>query len=359
MTRFVIGLGLLIAGVSSAQEARSGFDLEVNLTAEAVFSPQLTSAPRFGSGAAAGFRAMLYPTWKLSSHWSFVGSVQVLTRPYLLEQFNTQGSGVRADILQGHLDYSLIGKNSSIVVRAGQLSSAFGSFLLRYDDTVNPLTDMPLSYGYYYKPVTTYGLAGAQVDVTHRRLDARIQWVNSSPANRRSLADKDQYGNWAGGVGLTIAQGLRVGASGFYGPYLDRQYPYYFPGEARPRDLPASGVGIEGGWAKGHWNTMGELQWFTRDYRAIPTFTQRAGYIESRRTLGPRWFAAARVSFLTETESAPTRLYEIAIGFRPNTKQLLKVEYQLPIESEPIKGSGSGLVIQFVTSLHPISLARD
>ena len=156
------------------------------------------------------------------------------------------------------------------MVRAGQLSSAFGSFLLRYDDAVNPLTDMPLSYGYYYKPVTSYGLAGVQADVTRHKLDARVQWVNSSPANRRSLADKDQYANWASGVGLTITQGLRVGASAYRGPCLHRRNRYYFPGEARPRDLPASGVGIDAGWAKGHWNTMGELQWFTREYRAMP-----------------------------------------------------------------------------------------
>jgi hypothetical protein len=179
-------------------------------------------------------------------------------------------SGVRADILQAHIDYSRIGADGSVVVRAGQLSSAFGSFLLRYDDAVNPLTDMPLSYGYYYKPVTSYGLAGVQADVTRHKLDARVQWVNSSPANRRSLADKDQYANWASGVGLTITQGLRVGASAYRGPCLHRRNRYYFPGEARPRDLPASGVGIDAGWAKGHWNTMGELQWFTREYRAMP-----------------------------------------------------------------------------------------
>ena len=359
MTRLIAGLLLILAGSSSAQEARSGFDLRANVTAQAVFSPQLTSAPRSGGAAAAGFRAMLYPTWKLSENWSVSGAAQVLTRPYFLEQFNTQGSGVRADILQAHLDYSRIGTNGSVVVRAGQLSSAFGSFLLRYDDAVNPLTDMPLSYGYYYKPVTTYGLAGVQVDVTRHNLDARVQWVNSSPANRRSLADKDQYGNWAGGVGLTITQSLRVGASAFRGPYLHRRHAYYFPGEARPRDLPASGVGIDAGWAKGHWNTMGELQWFTKEYRAIPTFTQRAGYIESRRTLGPRWFAAARTSYINSSASAPARLYEAVIAFRPNAKQLVKFEYQLPTGSVANGVSGPGLVIQLVSSFRPISLARD
>ena len=45
---------LLLAGSSSAQEAGSGFDLRANMTAQAVFSPQLTSVPRSGGAAAAG-----------------------------------------------------------------------------------------------------------------------------------------------------------------------------------------------------------------------------------------------------------------------------------------------------------------
>ena len=120
-----------------------------------------------------------------------------------------------------------------MVIRAGQLSSAFGSFLLRYDDVDNSLVDMPLTYGYYYKPITTYALTGAQADVTVGRVDLRVQLANSSPANRRSVFDSDQYGNWAGGVGYTVFQGLRIGASGFRGPYLHRQHPYYFAGEQR------------------------------------------------------------------------------------------------------------------------------
>src|SRR4051794_34651136 len=99
MTRTLACLSL-IAGFAFAQEADSGFDLSANVTAQAVISPQLTSEPRSGSGASAGFRAMLYPTWKLSRNWTVSGAVQVLTRPYFLEQFNTQGSGILADVLQ-------------------------------------------------------------------------------------------------------------------------------------------------------------------------------------------------------------------------------------------------------------------
>src|SRR5262249_36822212 len=153
---------------------------------------------------------------------------------------------------------------------AGQLSSAFGSFLLRYDDAKNPLPDQPLAYGYYYQPVTVFGLAGAEADITFHRLDARAQFVNSSPANPRSLFDKEQYGSWAGGLGWTVRQGLRLGVSAYRGPYLDHHYAYYFPGEADPKHVPATGLGIDGQWAVGHWDFQGELQKFQMTYKAIP-----------------------------------------------------------------------------------------
>src|SRR5258708_36758566 len=118
---------------------------------------------------------------------------------------------MRADVLQAQLRYSRFWQKRSLVVRLGQMSSAFGSFLLRYDDAANPLIGLPQAYGYYYKGVTSLGLAGAQVDVVGDRFDARAQYTNSSPANRRSVFDSDPSGNWTAGGGLTLRPGLRHG----------------------------------------------------------------------------------------------------------------------------------------------------
>ena len=112
-------------------------------------------------------------------------------------------------------------------VKVGELSSVFGSFPLHYDDKDNPMVDLPLQYGYYGSFATLNSLAGVETDATWKRLDARAQFTNSSPANRRSLTQSEQYGDWAGGGGVTILQGLRVGVSGYRGPYADRSYPFY------------------------------------------------------------------------------------------------------------------------------------
>ena len=339
-----------------AQEASSGVDLSATISAQAVYDRQLTESPRDGAPVDAGFRAMLYPTGKLGGNWSFSGAVQVNSRPYFPEDASSQGYGVSARILQANIGYSKVWKGGSVVVRAGQLSTAFGSFLLRYDDAVNPLLTMPMTYGYYSAGVTTAGLAGAQIDATLGKWDGRAQLVNSSPANPRSVFAKDQYGNWAGGLGYTLRQGFRIGISSYRGPYLDRQSRFFLPGESSPKDLPATAVGTDAQWAGGHWNLYGEWQRFELNYHVIPTFRRDGGYFEAKRVLHPRWYAAARADYLHGSHQSGGETYEASVGYRPNVHQLIKIGYSV------IRERNNGDVyrtfgMQIVTMLHPLSLA--
>jgi hypothetical protein len=350
---------IVVSGVALGQEATSGFDLRTTISASSFYSQELTKQPRDGSALSGGVRAMLYPTWKLSPHWTISSAVQVHSRPYFNEEFTTQGYGVRGDVLQLNLSYSRFWGTRSVVVRVGQLSSAFGAFLQRYDAADNPLIAMPVTYGYYYKPVTFLGLAGAQVDATLGKADFRAQFVNSSPANRRSLWDRDQYGNWAGGGGYTIRQGFRIGASAYRGPYLHRQYAYFFRGEANPRDLAATGVGLDVQWGRGPWNAWGELQRFQMDYRLIPTFTEHAGYAELRRVLNPRWYAATRIGYVRASAYPGYETYELAAGFRPNTHQLVKFGYTVMQGPRYSGTQGNTAAVELVTSFRAISLSRD
>jgi hypothetical protein len=340
---------------SLAQEADSGIDLRATVSGEAVYSHVLTEYPRDGSPAAAGFRAVLYPTWKMGEHWSFSGAIQFISRPYFYPDFSTQGYGLKAQILHANLTYSKVWNKASVVLRAGELSSAFGAFLLRYDDADNPLLNMPVGYG-YYAPVTALGLAGAQADVTMGKWDGRAQFVNSSPANPRNIFDKGQFGNWAGGVGYTIRQGLRVGISTYRGPYLDWHYPYFFPGESDPKDLPATALGADAEWAHGHWNLYGEWEHFELNYHAIPTLRENVAYFEAKRVLHPRWYVAARTGYLHTSYQSGGETWEASVGFRPDSWQLIKVGYTLQQESR--SGDLDKMFgVQVVTMLHPFSQA--
>jgi hypothetical protein len=342
--------GALSAQFARAQEASSGFDFRATLTAQVAVSKELTEAPRKGSPVIVGSHSVLYPTWKISDNWFVTGAIQLSTRPYYFETFLAPGYGAKGNVLQSTLNYSRISGNSSVLVRAGEMQTAFGSFMLRYDDADNALVDLPIGYGYYYSPISVLGVAGAQVDATKGRWDGRVQFANSSPANPRGLFAHDQYGNWAGGGGYTIRQGFRVGASAYRGPFLDRKYQFFFPGEANPSTLPAHALGVDVSWAHGHTSAQGEVQTFVMPYKKIPTFRQSVGYVELKRVLSPRWFLALRGGYSTTNAAGNERTVETAAGYRVNRFQLLKVGYENDHYSA--EQNDNVLAIQFVTTLH-------
>jgi hypothetical protein len=356
----LIGIAVLIFGVASARaqqtEAEAGFGLQGTFSALTAASTEFETAPRSGPVEDAGFRLMLYPTWKLSRHWAFYGAWQLVSRPYFYSAFETQGHGVQGSLTQGYLSYSQVWGDASVQVRAGELASAFGSFPLHYDDRDNPMVDVPMQYGYYGAVATLSALAGAEVDATWKKLDARAQFVNSSPANPRSVFASEQYGSWAGGVGITIMQGLRVGVSGYRGPYLDRHSAFYVPSEGRPRSMPASAAGLDAEWGRGHWNLRGEWQKFVMTYGPNPTFHEHTGYAEVQRALSPRWYVAARLGYLTADFVGRQQEIESVVGYRPGAGQIIKLSYETS-RSQFTNNPDRTLALQFVTSIHPLAFA--
>jgi hypothetical protein len=359
MTRNII-LGLLWsvlwgtqgAFVLTAQEAHSGFDLRGTLTAQTMASNELTEAPRSGSVATAGFRSVAYPTWKINDNWLITGALQLASRPYFYEDFSTEGYGLKGNLLQATLDYSRVSDKGSLLLRAGEMTTAFGSFLLRYDDADNPLVDLPIQYGYYYAPVSILGMAGGEVDATRQKWDGRLQFANSSPANPRSLFAQDQYGNWAGGAGYTIRQGLRIGGSAYRGPYLSRSYRYFFPGEANPSLLPAHGLGVDADWTHHHTSLRAEGQRFVMPYTKIPTFRESAAYLEFKQVLSARWYVAARSGYTSSSATGKAYNIETAAGLRANRHQLIKVSYEFAHSSKDYDAGDNTFAVQVVTTLH-------
>jgi hypothetical protein len=347
-----LGLSLFIVCQAAAQEATEGLELRGSFTAQSITSNQLSQKPQSGSPLVLGGKAVAYPTIKFSEHWFIIGAGQLNTRPFYYDQLATRGYGVKGYILQATLNYCRVSGHGSFAVRAGQMPSAFGSFLLRYDDTENPLVDVPLPYGYYYAPVSLLGVAGGQVDASRGRFDGRVQFANSSPANPRSIFAHDQYGNWAGGAGYTPRQGFRIGVSGFRGPYLDHKSAYYYPGELSPSKLPADAFGMDGNWAHGHTSAYVELQKFRMRYTLFPDFHESVAYGEFRQVLAPRWFVAGRYGYSTNSTGEQLHSIETGLAYRPNRYQLVKIAYE---EREYASGRHSPdhtLGAQFITTFH-------
>jgi len=95
------------------------------------------------------------------------------------------------------------------------------------------------------------------------------------------------------------------------------------------------------------------------DYRAIPTFTEHMGYIEVRRTLNPRWYAAARLGYERFSAVPGSQTYEFAAGFRANTHQLVKFGYTIQQGAEYQGARGNIAAIEFVTTFRALSLAAN
>lgn len=347
-----IFLCCIIATSAHGQEAHAGVDLSATTTAEAVASNDLTESPRSGSPIILASRSVIYPIMKFSDRWSLSGAIQVESRPYFYEQLSQAGYGAKGNVLQATLNYARVSEANSIMLKLGELSSTFGSFLVRYDDTSNPLVDLPVGYGYYYAPVSLLGLSGAEVDVTHKKIDARVQLTSSSPANPQGILSHDQYANWAGGAGFTIRQGFRIGVSGYRGPYLDRHDAYFVPGEIDPKKLPAHAIGTDASWAHGQTNVSIEAMKFLSPYTKQPDLRESVAYAEVKQGLSPRWFVALRYGYLSTSVSGKEHRVETSVGFRPGRNQLIKVSYEEERYQSVDDGPDHILGIQFITSLH-------
>ena len=340
-----------------AQEARYGVAVPMTFSAQALHTHRAAPAGA-GSPLAGGLRAMLYPSVKLGEHWFGYGAVQVNRTPYFFEEAGSAARETEASVVQAYIGYSRVAKDRAITVKAGQLTSAFGAFPLRYDDMRNSLIDVPLGYGEYYVPVSLYGIPGAEVDLVYKQIDARLQFTNSSPNNPRKLWQSDQYGTWTTGAGVAIRQGLRVGASMYRGPYLDRSHRFFRANEAPPKTLPALGYGIDVQAAKGRWTVSGEAQRFQMAYRAAPYFFTSIAYAEAKYTLSPRWYLAGRSGSRWRTSNlGRDDRWEAVAGFRPAARHLIKFGYEA-VRSKSSPGTRDNIAaIQYVVQIQPPSWA--
>jgi len=315
------------AGLAQETAPETSFSIPITISGGAMYTQRLQSSDPNAIPGAAAFRTMFYPTLKLGSHWFAYAAVQVRSMPYFYYDAYDTDRQIYTDVIQAFVGYSFRHRKFSMIVKAGQLSSAFGSFPLRYDDTENPLIDQPLSYvtqlplqaddlprgardlqGQSYgssdssegiRPVTLYGLAGIEADISAGRVDARLQITNGSPAAPQGFNQPVRYIQWTAGGGYTIRQGFRVGISAFRGPYLNSSVTAALPPGTSIRDFPATGIGVDAQWARGHWTTTGEWHRFQFDLPGFVTSPAVAsGYGEVKRIVTPRFYVAGRAGYL-------------------------------------------------------------
>jgi hypothetical protein len=403
----VAGVGALLAVAGIAQEADYGIAMPVTASFGVMDTHRFDYFNPAASPVAANFRLMFYPTLRLGKHWFAYAAIQVRRLPYFYYDAYLTGRGVEANLVQGYVGYTMHTGPATIVFKAGQMVTAFGSFPLRYDDAENPLMDQPLayitelpirgdqlscgvadlrqqSYGYVWAgcggesgsgpgitPVTLYGQPAAQAEISVHRFDGRVQMTSSSPAYAEGWNEMSRrYLQWTAGGGFTIQQGFRVGVSEFRGPYMENTITPWLPAGTTVRSFPAIGRGLDVQWARGRLSANGELQGFRFD---APNFVVPprilSGYVELKARLTPRVFAAIREGFLktesvldtqgvSASEFAPTlQATEVGIGYWLHPRVLAKVSYEF-MQAAGSSGSKSNVLgMQLVASFNQLQWA--
>ena len=396
----------LLAAAAAAQDSNFGISMPVTVSGGAMYTQRLQFEDPGNSPTTGGLRAVIYPTLQLGSHWFAYAAVQARFTPYFYYDAYDPDHEWYLETLQAFLGYAIRSEKSSIVFKAGRLSSAFGAFPLHYDDVENPLLDQPLSYiqtltlrhdqipcgvsdllgqnygfvgnacggvpgyGLGLTPVSLYGIPGVQAEFSGYRLDGRVQITSGSPSNPLSLSHAPDYAQWSAGGGYTIRQGFRIGVSGFRGPYLDPSVVGLLPAGTSVRDFPASGLGLDVQWARGHWSATGEWQRFWYDYpnfTAAPSITST--YLEIKRILSPRFYVAGRTGWYqpsgatdasgdsTNQFAGSIASYELGGGWWLNRHQLLKGSYEW-LKIQHLAGDRTNVVgVQLVTTFHALDQA--
>lgn len=381
---FMIFLLLAVGGAASNLEAQDAqYGVAVPFTISGGFLD--TQRARYDDPTAprdfVGFRLLATPELKLGSHWYGYAALQVRSTPYFYQDAYDSDRTVDFDVLQCYGGYSQTWNHTAFGFKVGKLASAFGYFPLRYDDMQNPLLDQPLTYNYLLlppgsggsyglTPVTIYGLPGAEADFSWHRVDSRFQFTLSNPYNPRDFFQSGQHPQWTAGGGYTIRQGFRVGVSAYSGPWLVGSVASLLPPGLNVTNYPSSAVGVDAQFARGRWSTVGEWDRFYFSFPGLSnTPTLSIGYIEAKAIINPRWYAAVRANYQTdnhaifaEVESPTTvfpnrQYYEVAVGFRPDRFQLLKVGYEWTHIENGEVNHDNVFGIQFVTTFNGLSKA--
>jgi hypothetical protein len=397
---------IAMAGLCSAQDSNFGIAVPVTVSAGTLHTQRLVADDPTHSPFAEGFRVMMYPTLKLGSHWFAYAAVQVRMTPYFYYDSYDAERELYTNTIQAFAGYTTRTEKTTLVIKAGRLATAFGSFALRYDDTDNPLLDQPLAYTtqlplrtdqlpcgtpdvmwQYYgwvqfecggrpgtggglTPVTLYGLPGVQIEASSGHLDGRMQLSARSPATSEYFTTRLEYLQWTAGAGYTIRQGTRIGVSAFRGPYLDRAVASLLPTGTSVRDFPATGIGVDGQWARGRWSVNAEWQRFQFDLPNFVVFpSTTAGYGEAKSVITPRLYLAGRVGYLkngrvTDTtlvsapQYAPTLTsFELGAGVWLRRNLLLKGSYGWLHSEGETGGENNIFGFQLVANIHALNWA--
>jgi hypothetical protein len=214
------------------------------------------------------------------------------------------------------------------VVDAGRIANPVGAFAPRRFSNRNPLIGTPNGYPVLYPE-------GLQFSGKASRFDWRLAIVNA-PIARDNYSPPAAH-SWRPAVsaGVTLATGVRIGASATVGSYLsDTLAPALLAGKSSS-SYRQRVVALDAQFNREYVELRGEWARSAYDVPGASTARGNTWYGEAKITVAPRWFLAGRVehnaypyiepySTFWGIESPVDDNLELGIGFRVSPDLLLK-----------------------------------
>ncbi|MCA1964450.1 MAG: hypothetical protein LDL31_10935, partial [Prosthecobacter sp.] len=169
--------------------------------------------------------------------------------------------------------------------------ASLGAFLDRRNAPSNPQTWLPLIWGPAY-------ITGASVSGQLDAFDYAFEIRTAAPSARPGQWDAIQSGfhspHYAGRLGWRPSPEWTLGASAAHGPYLRPESQALLGSSHDWQDFQQTTLGIDAGYAHGHWQFWAELLGASFDVPKVGRVRVLSGYLESRYKIGAQTWLSAR-----------------------------------------------------------------
>jgi hypothetical protein len=226
-----------------------------------------------------------------------------------------------------------LARDPRFVVNAGRIFHPVGTFAPRSFSTRNPLIGVPDGYSPVYP-------LGAMLSGDVGRVDYRAALVTLPLTHADYVPYADAAPHPVVGFGITPVIGLRFGASGTTGPYLNRDLTSSQLDGKDWKSYRQRLIAGDAEWGIRHYDFRAEYAWASYDVPGQRAIDGTTGYVEARYTVTPRIFVAGRgevnnypfIRPVSPTVWVARRTdfwdWEAGVGVRATASTLLKLSYR-------------------------------
>ena len=256
----------------------------------------------------------------------------------LFAEGQVEGGNARADEEQLEVYVEQFGlriaPSRALVIEAGKLTHPVGAFASRRFSDRNPLIGSPDGYPVEYP-------LGASVSGAAGRFDYHAAAVSLPLTHENYLPGPTPRLRPALAAGITLAPGLRIGASGTWGPYLGDSLPASLlvgkPWQSYEQQIVAIDAQVSYGYLETHVEAAKSRYDVPVSEGVLHGFTY---YVEAKYTLSPRVYLAGRYErneypYLQPLDAGSwmarvTNVYnsEGGVGYRLSASRLIKMTYR-------------------------------